>query len=65
MRWRNDDTLDVMLGFGCLTHMTHPIDAVGSMHIAYHFSNNDKTLSKGCPDQGLLENGHGVVLPDH
>jgi hypothetical protein len=40
----------VTLGFGCLTHMTRPIEQVGSIRISYHFSNGDKTLSKGCPD---------------
>ena len=50
LKWVNNDALDVTLGFGCLTHMTQPIEQVGSIHISYHFSNGDKTLSKGCPD---------------
>ena len=50
LQWKNDDTLEVTLGFGCLAHMTRPVQAVGSIHISYHFSNGDKSLSNGCPD---------------
>jgi hypothetical protein len=50
LEWKDDDLLEVTLGFGCLAHMTHPLRAVGSIHISYHFSNGDKALSKGCPD---------------
>lgn len=50
LKWVNDDTLEVTLGFGCLTQMSHPVDTVGSIHISYHFSDDDKTLAKGCPD---------------
>lgn len=50
LKWINDDTLDVTLGFGCLVHSTPSVAAVGSIHISYHLSNGDKTLSKGCPD---------------
>ncbi len=50
LKWRNDDALDVTLGFGCLTHMTRPVDKVGSIRISYHFSYDDKTLAKSCPD---------------
>jgi len=50
LKWKNDDTLEVTLGFGCLTHMTQPINQVGSIQISYHFSDDDKTLAKGCPD---------------
>jgi hypothetical protein len=50
LQWKNDDTLDVTLGFGCLAHMTRPIEAVGSIHISYDFSDGDKTLSKSCRD---------------
>ena len=46
----NDDTLEVTLGFGCLAHMTPPVEAVGSIHISCCFGNGDKALSKGCPD---------------
>lgn len=50
LKWVDNDALDVTLGFGCLTHMTQPIEQVGSVHITYHFTTGDKTLSKGCPD---------------
>ena len=50
LKWVNDDTLDVTLGFGCLVHMTRPVAAIGSIRISYRFSNGDKTLSKGCSD---------------
>ena len=48
--WRNDNNLDVSLGFGCLVHMTHPVEQVGPVRISYHFKDGDKELSKGCPD---------------
>ena len=50
LKWANNDALDVTLGFGCLVHMTRPVEQVGSIRISYHFSNGDKALSKGCPD---------------
>jgi hypothetical protein len=50
LEWRSNDRLEVTLGFGCLTHMTHPVDTVGSIQISYHFSDGDKTLARGCPD---------------
>jgi hypothetical protein len=36
LKWRNDDALEVMLDFGCLTHITRPVDKVGSIRISYH-----------------------------
>ena len=41
------------LGFGCLAHMTRPVQAVGSIHISYHFGNGDKALvqMEGLPGQ--------------
>jgi hypothetical protein len=50
LKWLTDDNLEVSLGFGCLVHMSHPVDQVGSIHISYHFRDGDKTLSTGCPD---------------
>jgi hypothetical protein len=50
LAWRNNDALDVTLAFGCLTHMTQPIEQIGSIRISYQFTNGDKALSKGCPD---------------
>jgi hypothetical protein len=44
LKWRNDDTLDVNLDFGCLVHMTQPLDRVGPIHVAYHFAYNDPML---------------------
>ena len=35
--WRNDDTLDVQLDFGCEPKMEHPADVVGPIHIVYHW----------------------------
>lgn len=49
-KWRNDDTLDLNIGFGCVTHMTRPVGKVGSIRISYHFGYDDKTLAKGCPN---------------
>ncbi len=50
LRWRNDDALDVTLRFGCLMHMTRPVEQVDSVRVSYHFTNGDNALSKGCPD---------------
>lgn len=50
LKWVNDETLEVSLGFGCLAHMTRPVAQVGPIHISYHFTDGDKALSKGCPD---------------
>jgi hypothetical protein len=44
LKWRNDDTLDVNLDFGCLVHMTQPLDRVGRIHVVYHFAYNDPML---------------------
>jgi hypothetical protein len=50
LEWKNDDALEVTLGFGCVTQMTRPVQDVGSIRISYHFSNGEKGLSKRCPD---------------
>jgi hypothetical protein len=50
LNWRNDDTLEVTLGFGCLTHVTRQVETVGSIRITYHFSDSDTALAIGCPD---------------
>jgi hypothetical protein len=50
LKWRNEDALDVMLDFGCLTHVTRPVENVGSIRISYHFSDRNRELAKGCPD---------------
>ena len=50
LAWSNDDTLEVMLGFGCLTHATHQLEKVGRIRIYYHFSDRDTELVKGCPN---------------
>ena len=49
LKWLNDDMIEVTLGFGCLAHLTRPVEQVGSIHVSYHFHNGDRTLSKGCP----------------
>jgi hypothetical protein len=50
LSWRNDDTLEVTLGFGCLTQVTHHVDRVGSIRIDYYFHDGDTELAKGCPN---------------
>jgi hypothetical protein len=37
LHWRNDDTLDVQLDFGCDPRMDRPVTAVGPIHIVYHW----------------------------
>lgn len=49
LEWVDNDTLKVTLGFGCLKHMTRPVEQVGSIRVSYHLHNGDETLSKGCP----------------
>lgn len=50
LKWRNEHALDIMLDFGCLTHMTQPVEQVGSIRISYTFNDRDRALAKGCPD---------------
>jgi hypothetical protein len=50
LNWRNDDALDVTLGFGCSTHVTRQVEKVGPIRIHYHFSDGDTELAKGCPN---------------
>lgn len=51
LNWRNDDALDVTLGFGCLTHVKQEVENVGSIRVYYHFSDGDTALAKGCPTE--------------
>jgi hypothetical protein len=37
LEWRNDDTLDLRLDFGCKPEMAQPATAVGPIHIVYHW----------------------------
>jgi hypothetical protein len=37
LKWRNDDTLDLQLDFGCKPQIEHPATAVGPIHIVYHW----------------------------
>ena len=39
VNWRNDDTLDLQLDFGCDPRMDRPVTAVGPIHIVYHWGN--------------------------
>ena len=50
LEWTNEDLLDVTLDFGCLTHMSRPVEKAGSIRISYHFSDGGRALAKGCPD---------------
>lgn len=50
IEWRSDDALDLLLNFGCLVQMTHPLDRLGTIHIAYRLRDNERTLAKGCPN---------------
>lgn len=37
LKWRNADTLDVQLDFGCKPQMEPPVTVAGPIHIAYHW----------------------------
>jgi hypothetical protein len=37
LKWRDDDTLDVQLDFGCDAQPSRPVSPVGPIHIAYHY----------------------------
>ncbi len=37
LNWRNNDTLDVQLDFGCEPQMERPADVVGPIHIVHHW----------------------------
>jgi len=37
LKWRDDDTLDLQLDFGCEPQMDPPVTQVGPIHIVYHW----------------------------
>ncbi|HEY3908303.1 MAG TPA: hypothetical protein VGM07_00255 [Stellaceae bacterium] len=37
LKWRNNDTLDLQLDFGCEPQMERPITQAGPIHIVYHW----------------------------
>lgn len=37
LKWRDDDTLDLQLDFGCKPQMPHPVTRVGSIRMVYHW----------------------------
>jgi hypothetical protein len=37
LKWRNDDTLDLQLDFGCDAQTSEPMTVVGPIHIVYHW----------------------------
>lgn len=37
LNWRNDDTLDLQIDFGCEPKMNKPVTLVGPIHIVYHW----------------------------
>ncbi|MGH7047877.1 MAG: hypothetical protein ACREE2_15975 [Stellaceae bacterium] len=37
LQWRNDDTLDLQLDFGCEPQMDPPVTQAGPIHIVYHW----------------------------
>jgi hypothetical protein len=37
LKWRDDDTLEVQLDFGCDPQTSRPVPTVGPIHIAYHY----------------------------
>jgi hypothetical protein len=47
LSWRNDDTLDLQLDFGCDANTSQPVSAVGPIHIVYHFGDPGYTPKQG------------------
>jgi hypothetical protein len=37
LHWRDDDTLDLQLDFGCGAQTSRPVTTVGPIHIVYHY----------------------------
>ncbi|MBV8736918.1 MAG: hypothetical protein JO007_06610 [Alphaproteobacteria bacterium] len=37
LKWRDDDTLDLQLDFGCRAQTSPQVTAVGPIHIVYHW----------------------------
>lgn len=50
--WRRDNILDIKLDFGCAVYVPHLVTMVGSIHILYHFTYNDKSLDLDLVRQG-------------
>lgn len=46
-KWRSNDTLNLQLDFGCGAHLTPGVEAVGPIHIRYHFAD-----AQGVPKLG-------------
>ena len=37
LKWRDDDTLDLQLDFGCDAQTSKPVTVVGPIHVVYHW----------------------------
>jgi hypothetical protein len=47
LNWRDDDTLDLQLEFGCDARTSPPVTAVGPIHILYHYGDPGYTPKEG------------------
>lgn len=47
LHWRDDDTLDPQLDFGCEAHRSRPVTEVGPIHIVYHWGDPGDTPKVG------------------
>ncbi|HEY3908302.1 MAG TPA: hypothetical protein VGM07_00250 [Stellaceae bacterium] len=55
LKWRNDDTLDLQLDFGCKPQMKPPVTQVGPIHIIYHWGDPGYIPRGGYADDPLSE----------
>ena len=48
IEWRDDNTLEITLVFGCLVRLKTSVTTVGPIHISYRLTDGDQTLGS-CP----------------
>jgi hypothetical protein len=64
-KWRSDNALELYVDFGCLVNRSQPVMNLGSIHIIYHYKDNDKSLDldlarSGRNDPGACRDVHQV-----
>ena len=56
-KWRNEDTLDLNIGFGCVERVSRPVTTVGDIRIFYNFAYNNKDLDLDLARSGRSDPG--------
>ena len=47
LNWRDDNTLDLQLEFGCDAHTSRPVTAIGPIRVVYHYGDPGDTPERG------------------